>query len=252
MASEPDYLQRNRRHWDDDAPQWVDGGRSRWAGEPKWGIWSVPETELNLLPDVAGLAVLEVGCGTGYVSSWLARRGALPVGLDNSWEQLSTAATLRDQFDLSFPLVHGVGEALPFADGCFDFVISEYGSAIWSDPYAWIPEAARVLRPRGELMFLTNSVLVMLCAPDYDGIPADASLRRPQFGMHRFEWPDDDSVEFHLAHGDMIRLLHDSGLEVLELVEIRAPDGPEETQFNVTRKWAQRWPSEEAWRARKR
>ena len=43
--------------------------------------------------------------------------------------------------------------------------------------------------------------------------------------MHRFEWPDDDSVEFHLGHGDMIRLLRGCGLEVEDLLELRpAPD----------------------------
>ena len=82
--------------------------------------------------------------------------------------------------------------------------ISEYGASIWCDPYRWIPEAARLLRPGGELVFLVNSVLIMLCFPGDVEAPAGERLLRPQFGMHRFEWPDDDSVEFHLSHGDMI------------------------------------------------
>jgi hypothetical protein len=43
--------------------------------------------------------------------------------------------------------------------------------------------------------------------------------------MHRFEWPDDDSVEFHLSHGDMIRLLRRCGLEVEDLIELRPEPG---------------------------
>ena len=58
-------------------------------------------------------------------------------------------------------------------------MFSEYGSAIWSDPFVWIPEAARVLRPGGELTFLGNSVLYMLCAPLLDGVPAEHTLLRP-------------------------------------------------------------------------
>jgi hypothetical protein len=48
------------------------------------GRWDVPEDELHLLPKLDGLDAIELGCGTGYVSSWLARRGAHPVGLDHS------------------------------------------------------------------------------------------------------------------------------------------------------------------------
>lgn len=222
----PDYVARNRAHWDDNSFEWVDAGRRRWQGEPVWGIWGVTESELGLLPDLDGKSTLEVGCGTGYVSAWLTRRGADAVGLDNPWRQLSTARLLQEEFNLPFPLIHGIGESLPFVDERFDLVISEYGPAIWSDPCVWIPEAARVLRPGGDLIFLTNSVLVMLCAPDYDGVPAEARLVRSQFGMYRFEWPDDGSVEFHLSHGDMMRLLDASGFETVDLIEIQAPEGP--------------------------
>jgi len=246
-----DYLGRNRSHWDAYAPGWVDSGRREWGSEPSWGEWGVPESELGLLVDAGGADALEVGCGTGYVSAWLARAGAAPIGLDNSWQQLATASALQEEFDLHFPLIHGVGEALPFADASFDFVVSEYGSAIWSDPYVWIPEAARVLRPGGRLTFLGNSVLFALAAPEVDGIPAGPQLLRKQFGMHRFEWPDDQSVEFHISHGDMIRLLRANGFEVVDLLEIQAPDGPADIRFNVARDWARSWPAEEVWLARK-
>ena len=95
--------------------------------------------------------------------------------------------------------MRGDAELLPFADASFDFAISEYGAAIWCDPYRWLPEAARVLRPGGRLVFLGNATLLMLCVPDEDGVPATERLLRPQRGMHRFEWPDDPGVEFHLV-----------------------------------------------------
>ena len=74
-SGSPDYLGRNRAHWDDVAHEWVEMGRRAWGSEPSWGEWGVPESELRLLPDVTGMATLEVGCGTGYVSAWLARAG---------------------------------------------------------------------------------------------------------------------------------------------------------------------------------
>jgi SAM-dependent methyltransferase len=241
--------------WDQWAADYAAPGLRRWdAAEPTWGLWNIPEAQVGLLPaDVAGRDSIELGCGTGYISAWLARRGARPAGLDNSAAQLATARQLQDRFELRFPLVHASAEQVPFADASFDLAISEYGASIWCDPYRWIPEAARLLRPGGELIFLLNSVLLMLTVPDAEDQPATDRLLRPFFGMPRFEWPDDDdSVEFHLGHGDMIRLLRDCGLEVEDLLELRpGPDATTRYPF-VTLDWARRWPCEEVWKARKR
>src|SRR5947208_12620033 len=158
-----------------------------------------------MLPeDMSGMDAIELGCGTGYVSSWMARRGASVTGIDNSQAQLDTARRFQQEFGIEFPLLYGNAEEVPLPDASFDFAISEYGASIWCDPYRWIPEACRLLRPGGQLTFLVNSALVVLCLPDEEDAPADDRLLRPHFGMHRFEWSDDDSVEFHLPHGEMI------------------------------------------------
>lgn len=212
----------------------------------------MPESELQLLPDVSGgLDVIELGCGTGYVSAWLARRGGRCVGLDNSSKQLASAQLFQREFGLSFPLVHADAERTPFADESFDVAISEYGAAIWCDPYRWIPEAARILRPGGQLIFLGHSVVVMLCVQGSETEAAQAHMLRDQFGMHRFDWPDEGVVEFAIPHGETIRLLRRSGFEIEDLVEIRAPEGATTDILWVTQEWAGRWPSEDAWRARK-
>ena len=252
----PEHVRRNRAYWDGMAHDWVESGRVNWQqDEPHWGIWQIPESDVHLLPDVNGLDVVELGCGTGYVSAWLARRGARPVGIDNSPKQLETARAFQQEFGIEFPLVLGSAEDVPLPDASFDMAISEYGAAIWADPYKWIPEAARLLRPGGQLLFLGNSSLVMMAVPDLetDG-PATDRLLRPQFGMHRFEWPDSDGVEFHISHGDWIRLLRANGFEVEELVELRpSPETESVARFEwVTADWARRWPSEEAWKARKK
>jgi SAM-dependent methyltransferase len=247
------YLLRNRHAWDAWAQDYAEPGRRNWASEPHWGIWHIPETELNILPDVAGRDTIELGCGTAYVSAWLARRGARPVGIDNSAAQLATARTLQEEHDIHFPLLHGDAEQVPLPDAGFDLAISEYGASIWADPYRWIPEAARLLRPGGDLIFLVNGVILILCVPDaVEDEPAEDHLLRPYFGMHRFEWPDDPSVEFHLNHGDWIRLLHRNGFEILDLVEPRpGPDATTRYTY-VNLDWARRWPSEEIWIVRKK
>jgi len=248
-----EHAKRNRAYWDEYAPEWVEPGRRSWAGEPHWGIWHIPESELQILPDVSGLDVIELGCGTAYWSAWVARRGAQVAGIDNSERQLETARQLHREFGLDFPLIHGSAESVPLPDASFDLAFTEYGASIWADPYLWIPEAARLLRQAGRLIFLGNGTISILCAPDDANEPAQEQLLRPYFGMHRFEWPDDDSVEFHLGYGDWIRLLRANGFEVEDLVEIQAPENAAPTRFGyVTPEWAQRWPSEEIWKARKR
>ena len=253
MSERGDHVLRNRASWDEWARDYEAVGRRNWAAdEPSWGIFDVPESQVGMLPgDVAGLDAIELGCGTGYVSAWLARRGARPVGIDNSEAQLDTARRLQEEFGLEFPLLHGNAEEVPYPDASFDLAISEYGASIWCDPYLWIPEAARLLRPGGRLVFLVNSALLMLCVPD-DDAPAQDRLLRPYFGMRRFEWPDDNSVEFHLPHGEMIKLLRESGFEVEDLTEIEVPEGATTRYPYVTAEWARRWPCEEAWKARRR
>jgi SAM-dependent methyltransferase len=212
----------------------------------------VPESELRVLPDrLEGLDAIELGCGTAYVSAWLARRGVRPVGIDNSEAQLRTARALQREFRLEFPLLHGNAEDVPLPDASFDLAISEYGASIWCDPYSWIPEAARLLRPGGQLIFLVNGALAMLTIPDEENTPSTDRLLRPHLGMHRFEWSDDDSVEFHLPHGEMIALLRQCGFSVEALLETRPPDGSTTRSPCNTLEWAQRWPCEEVWKAKK-
>jgi SAM-dependent methyltransferase len=219
-ADLPEHVRTNRAYWNDRASAYVAAGERAWArATPAWGIFGVDESDLHVLPDdLAGLDTIELGCGTGYVSAWLMRRGARPVGIDNSPEQLATARRLQEEHRLAFPLHLGDAEATPFPDASFDLAISEYGAAIWCDPRRWIPEAARILRPGGRLVFLGNSTLIMLCVPDEDGPPAGDRLMRPQAGMHRFAWPDSPGIEFHVSPGEWIRLLRGAGFEIEDLV----------------------------------
>src|SRR5881227_1732713 len=208
-SERPDYLDANIANWTQSNAEYTDDAAARsWAKEEiDWGVWQTPESELNILGDVDGLDVVELGCGTAYFSAQLARRGARIVGVDPTPAQLETARRLQRETGIEFPLIEAVGENVPLPDASFDIVHSEYGASIWADPHAWIPEAARLLRPGGLLIFLRNSTLVILCMPDVGN--AQTTLQRPQFGMHRFQWPEEEGggIEFHLSHGDWISLL---------------------------------------------
>jgi SAM-dependent methyltransferase len=238
------WTQANAEYTDENA-------RTNWALEEiSWGIWGIDEPELNVLGDVNGLDVVELGCGTAYFSAWLAKRGAHPVGVDVTPAQLATARRMMAETGIEFPLVEADAGATGLPDASADLVLSEYGASIWVDPYRWVPEAARLLRPGGRLVFLRNSTLVILCSDDE--MPAKEHLVHPQFGMHRFEWPE-GGVEFHLAHGEWIDVLRANGFEIERLIELQAPPDAEthHRYAYVTADWARKWPSEEIWAARK-
>ena len=149
---------------------------------------------------------------------------------------------MQSETGIEFPLIEAVGEDVPLPDASFDLVHSEYGAALWADPYKWIPEAARLLRPSGWLVFMSNSTLCALCMA-MDGVTEQ--LQRPQRGLHRDEWPDTHEVEFHLSHSDWIDLLHTQGFDVVRLIELFAPeDAQTHSYYNyVTPEWGRQWPA---------
>jgi SAM-dependent methyltransferase len=250
-----DDARRNLEEWTRKNAEYTDRQASeQWAHtDLTWGVWGAPEAELGTLGDVAGLDVVELGCGTAYVSAWLARRGARPVGVDVTPAQLETARRMQAQHDLVFPLIEASADEVPLPDASFDLAISEYGASIYCDPYRWIPEAHRLLRPGGRLWFLRNSTLSMLCAPDLEVDRLGESLLRPQRGLLRLEWPDTVGVEWQLPHGELFRLLRRTGFDVVDLVELYAgADAVEHPYYTyVPVEWARDWPAEEIWVAEK-
>ena len=256
MTDLPEHVKANRAYWDGMAEDWVAAGEASWRAEhPYWGIWRIPETEVGMLPDdMSGLKAIELGCGTGYVSCWMMRRGAECVGIDNSSQQLSTARRLMEQHQLPFELLHGDAESVPLPDGSFDFAISEYGAAIWCDPFAWIPEAHRLLKPGGELRFLGTHPLAIVATPA-NGDVCEAVLHKSYFDLHRQDWRDVEidpgGIEFNLPISSWLALFRSTGFEVLDYKELQAPETAKGTQFSVTGEWAARWPAEQIWYLRK-
>jgi SAM-dependent methyltransferase len=111
----------------------------------------------------------------------------------------------------------------------------------------WLPEAARLLRPGGRLVFLTNSHLSALCVPAEGGV-AQERLVRGQHEAYQVRWPG-GGIEFHPSHGDWVRLLRRSGFVVEAMHEIFAPtDGADHPFYEiVSAQWATKWPAEEVW-----
>lgn len=255
MTSLPDSIDANIKQWTRTNTEHTDErAADAWNAEDiSWGVFGVSDASLGSpLGEVDGLDVVELGCGTAYFSAWLARRGARVVSVDPTPAQLATARRQQERTGLSFPLLAAPAEAVPLPDASFDLAISEYGASLWADPALWLPEAARVLRPGGRLVFLTNSTLIYLTAPD-EGMNGE-QLMRPQFGMQQIQWPGEVGIEYHLSHGDWIRSLRECGFEIEDLIEVQAPPEAQAHGYYdfVSAEWGRQWPAEEIWVARLR
>ncbi len=218
-----------------------------------WGTYAVPEDQIHALGDVEGLDVLELGCGAAQCGIRVARMGAYVIGLDFSSRQLAHAQANFAETGTTIPLVRASAEELPFPESCFDLVFCDHGATSFTDPRVTIPEAARVLRPDGRLVFNIASPFIEVFWGD-DDTPPTEHLRRSYFGLGRQEFTDQDdrSVQHNYPYGEWIRILRGAGLVVEDLIELRPSEGATSTYVDyVTYEWAREYPAENIWIARK-
>lgn len=98
--------------------------------------------------DPRGLAVLDMGCGTGRHSVWLAAAGAHVTAIDFS-EAMLAEARRKPHADAVTFVAHDLHQPLPFADGSFDLVVSGLVLEHVHDLQLFFSEARRMLKPTG-------------------------------------------------------------------------------------------------------
>ena len=188
-----------------------DAERAWSAEEVSWGLFKVPDRELGVLGDVADLDVVELGCGTAYLSAWLARRGARPVGVDVTPAQLATARRCQERFGLSLPPGRGRrrGRALARRQLRPGRERVRRERLVRSRPMGRRGGPAAAAGWAAGLPHQQPTRLTM-CVPADGGFAGD-SLLRPQREARRVRWPG-GGVEFHPGHGDWIGVLRSQRL----------------------------------------
>ncbi|MFH1137303.1 MAG: class I SAM-dependent methyltransferase [Pseudomonadota bacterium] len=110
----------------------------------------------TLAPTPPGAKVLEVGSGTGFITSILAELGFLVEGLDLSEDMLAMARNNLEREGLAsrVSLAQGDAEALAFSDNQFDIVVSRW--VLWTlpRPAVALAEMARILKPGGTAVLI--------------------------------------------------------------------------------------------------
>lgn len=245
------HAARNRAAWNASSDEYQErhGGQLADSGGLAWGTAQIPETELHVLGDVAGLDILELGCGAAQWSIALAQRGARPVGLDLSERQLEHARTLMAEAGVRVPLIHASAEAVPLPDASFDIVFCDFGAMTFADPYRTVPEAARLLRPGGLFAFSHESPIATICWP-LDADEVGEQLVLDYFGMHAID--DGENTTFQLPFGEWIRLFRANGFVIEDYLELQpGPDATSTYRSAASLAWARRWPAEAIWRLRR-
>jgi SAM-dependent methyltransferase len=117
---------------------------------------SLPAAHLVRFAGVrAEQSVLDVACGTGVVAVTAARRRARASGLDLTPELLEQARRSSALAGVDVDWRLGDAEALPWPDGSFDVVLSQFGHMFAPRPEVALAELLRVLKPGGTLAFAT-------------------------------------------------------------------------------------------------
>jgi ubiquinone/menaquinone biosynthesis C-methylase UbiE len=248
----PKHVARNREFWDADSAAYQAAHGDDLASRPlAWGAWRRPEAELNMLADVTGRDLLELGCGGAQWSAALASAGARCVGIDLSIAQLGHARIHCREAGVTVPLALTDAERLPFRADSFDLVFCDHGAMSFCDPELTLPEVARVLRRGGMLVFCATHPLVYLTWNN----ATDKQTRTLHMDYAELGCVDlgEGTVDWVLPPGTWIDRFHTFGFDVTDLIELVAPASATTTYDEfVPTKWAQRWPAEQIWRVRLR
>jgi ubiquinone/menaquinone biosynthesis C-methylase UbiE len=247
----PEHVRKNKAMWEANSNAYEQAHARALGGENAltWGLWRIPEADLNVLGEVAGKDILEFGCGAARWSIALAQRGARPVGLDISSQQLTHARRLMAEAGIDFPLIEASAEAVPLPDASFDIIFCDWGAMTFTNPYQSVPEAARLLRPGGLLAFSGDTPIHFLCS-DVKTDSTEHRLINDYFGLTHLDWGDE--IDFQIPYGEWIRLFRRNGLIIEDLIETRPAPGSTTTYRSAEEnEWARHWPMESIWKVRK-
>ncbi|HEY3269009.1 MAG TPA: class I SAM-dependent methyltransferase [Armatimonadota bacterium] len=182
----------------------------------------------SLLPDVAGLAVLDLGCGAGDLCRQLHAAGAVGVtGVDVSSRMLNLARAAGGD---GIRYVHQAIEDFDAPDASFDLVVSSLAFHYVRDFEAALAGIARWLRPGGTLVFSQEHPVCTAAQGTHPGWARDERGAKRYWtldryhdeGMRESHWFVDGVIKYHRTTATILNALLDQGFRIQRVLEPHA------------------------------
>jgi SAM-dependent methyltransferase len=222
MACVNEYMEANRRHWDELVPIHE---ASSFYDVPSFrqGRSTLLPVEKREVGSVRGKTLLHLLCHFGLDTMSWSREGATVTGADFSHPAIATARLIALQQGIEARFIHcDLYDLEQHLGGSFDVVFMSYGVVNWlPDLKEWARIAARYTKPGGFVYLVDFHPLTTALddRPDVNGM----SLAYPYFGTGQpTPWSDDGSYADRLAHLDnrtTYEFTHDLGEIVTSLID---------------------------------
>jgi len=216
---------KTRQSWDKHASRYQKDAKLPFDIVDYCGDAFPTENELQLLGDVKGLKILELGAGACNVGIALAKQGADVTCLDGSNEQLEFGKKNAEQHGVKIETVHADFHDLDqFDSDAYDLVISICALQYAEDIELIFSEVHRMLKSGGKFVFSTDHPIMKAIEANFL-YPNESNLRKEYHykGAEEWKWEDEDDYTFTTYRRpvyDFLNTLVGAELQIKKVIDL--------------------------------